>query len=134
MPFKDGSYDDAEFWELITSDTPTLLAFWSHTCAPCKVMAPVFERLGKRFKRRMAFVAVSVYDREDIAKRFGVSSTPTFIITRRGKSLRHIYGVIHESKFAEQLETYALPAPPEEPKDQKRGILERFRRREVTRG
>ena len=134
MPYKDGSYDDQEFWEQIQSDTPTLLAFWNLNCAPCHVMAPVFERLNKRFKRRMEFVAVSVYDREDIAKRFGVSSTPTFIITKRGKALRHIYGVIHEAKFAEQLEAYALPAPLDEPGDQKRGILGRFRRREVTRG
>lgn len=129
MPFKDGSYDDAEFWDQIGSDAPTLLGFWNHDCAPCKVMAPVFERLGKRFKHRMEFVAVSVYDRPDIAQRFGVSSTPTFIVTRRGKALRHFYGVIHERVMAEHLEPLALPALVAAAEGEKTGLLARFFRR-----
>lgn len=126
MPFKDGSYDDKGFWEQIQSDTPTLLAFWNHNCAPCHVMAPVFERLGKRFKRRMEFVAVSVYDRPDIAGRFGVSSTPTFIVTRRGKALRHFYGVVHERVLTEHLEPYAFAAAESDISEEKRGLLARL--------
>ena len=42
-------------------------------------MAPVFARLGKHYRRRIEFIAVNAYDRPDIAKRFGVSSTPTFL-------------------------------------------------------
>jgi thioredoxin-like negative regulator of GroEL len=89
-------------------------------------MAPIFERLGKRFMRRMEFVAVSVYDRPDIAGRFGVSSTPTFIVTRRGKAMRHFYGVIHERVMAEHLEPYALVAAASDDGEQKRGLLARL--------
>ncbi len=128
MPFKDGGYDDAEFWGQVKSDAPTFLAFWNHTCAPCKVMAPIFERLAKRYRGRMEFIAISVYDREDIAKRFGVTSTPTFILTRRGKALRHAYGVIHESKLAELLDQYAPPSPGGAEVTGRRGLLSWFRR------
>ena len=126
MPFKDGSYDDAEFWDQVRSDTPTLLGFWNHDCAPCKVKATVFERHGKRFKRSMEFVAVSVYDRPDIAQRFGLSSTPTFIVTRRGKALRHFYGVVHERIMAEHLEPLALPTLVAAAEDEKPGLLARL--------
>lgn len=128
MPEKDGSYEDREFWEQVRSDTPVLLGFWDHTCAPCKVMAPVFERLAKRYKRRMEFVAVNVYDRPDIARRFGVTSTPTFIATRSGKTLRTFQGVIHERVMAEHLEPLALPAPEREPAEERRGLFGWFRR------
>ena len=30
MLFKDGGYDDEEFWELIGSETPAFLGFWTH--------------------------------------------------------------------------------------------------------
>lgn len=106
---KSEEYTDEAFWEQIQSDSHTFLAFWSHTCAPCKVMAPVFERLSKRYRGSIEFVAVSTYDRPDMAKRFGISSTPTFILARRGKALRHFYGVIREQVLAEHLSAFALP-------------------------
>ncbi len=111
---KGEDYSDEAFWDQVRSDEHTFLAFWSHTCPPCKVMAPVFERLGKRFRGSIEFVAVSTYDRPDMAKKFGISSTPTFILARRGKALRRFYGVIREQALAEQLSAYAPPtAPPD---------------------
>ena len=111
---KSEDYSDDAFWDQVRSDSHTFLAFWSHTCPPCKVMAPVFERLGKRFQGSIEFVAVSTYDRPDMAKKFGISSTPTFILARRGKALRRFYGVIREQALAEQLSAYAPPtAPPD---------------------
>lgn len=111
MPDKDGSYDDQAFWAQIQADSPTLLAFWNHNCAPCKVMAPVFERVGKRFKRRIEFIAVNVYDRPDIARKFAVASTPTFLVVRNGKAVRRLSGVMHEQTLSGHLEGYALPIP-----------------------
>ncbi len=111
---KSEEYTDDAFWDQVRSDSHTFLAFWSHTCPPCKVMAPVFERLSKRFEGSIEFLAVSTYDRPDMAKRFGISSTPTFILARRGKALRRFYGVIREQVLAEQLSAFAPPtAPPD---------------------
>lgn len=111
---KSEEYTDEVFWDQIRSDSHTFLAFWSHTCPPCKMMAPVFERLGKRYQGSIEFVAVSTYDRPDLAKKFGISSTPTFILARKGKALRRFYGVMREQALAEQLSAFAPPtAPPE---------------------
>lgn len=111
---KSEEYTDEVFWDQIRSDSHTFLAFWSHTCPPCKMMAPVFERLGKRYQGSIEFVAVSTYDRPDLAKKFGISSTPTFILARKGKALRRFYGVMREQALAEQLSAFAPPtAPPD---------------------
>jgi thioredoxin-like negative regulator of GroEL len=77
----------------------------------------------------MEFVAVNVYDRPDVANRFGVSSTPTFIVARRGKALRHFYGVVPERVMAEHLEPLALPAHVTTPEAEKIGLLARLFRR-----
>ncbi len=111
---KSEEYTDDAFWDQVGSDSHTFLAFWSHTCPPCKVMAPIFERLGKRFRGSIEFVAVSTYDRPDMAKRFGISSTPTFVLARRGKAVRRFYGVIREQTLAEELSKFSPPtAPPD---------------------
>ena len=91
------------------------------------MMAPVFARLAKHYRKRIEFIAVNVYDRPDIAKRFGVRLTPTFLVLRQGKALRHFYGNIPEAVLKQHLDPYA-PLPPEEPDDgDGQGLLSRLR-------
>ena len=91
-------------------------------------MAPVFARLGKHYRKRIEFIAVNTYDRPDIAKRFGVKSTPTFILTRKGKALRLFYGNIPEPLLKQQLAPHAPPAPEgaDEEEERERGLLSRL--------
>ncbi|MCH7999151.1 MAG: thioredoxin family protein [Chloroflexi bacterium] len=87
----------------------------------------MFARLGKHYRKRIEFIAVNTYDRPDIAKRFGVSSTPTFILTRKGKALRRFYGNIPEPLLKQHLAPHAPPAPEgEEEEEEERGLLSRF--------
>lgn len=90
-------------------------------------MAPVFARLGKYYRSRMPFVAINASDRPDMAKRFGVSSTPTFIVTRKGKALRRFHGNIPEALLKQYLEPIAPPPPEGEQEEERRGgILSRL--------
>ena len=91
-------------------------------------MAPVFGRLGKVFKGRIEFVAINVYDRPDMAKRFGVRATPTFLLIRKGKALRHFYGNIPEPLLKQHLAPYAPPPPENEaaPNETERGLVARL--------
>jgi thioredoxin-like negative regulator of GroEL len=89
-------------------------------------MAPVFARLGKHYRRRIEFIAVNAYDRPDIAKRFGVSSTPTFILMRKGKALRHFYGNIPEVLLKQHLDPHAPPSPVGREEEQEGGLLSRL--------
>ena len=91
-------------------------------------MAPVFARLGKHYRKRIEFIAVNTYDRPDIAKRFGVSSTPTFILTRKGKALRRFYGNIPEPLLKQHLASHAplLPEGEDVDEDEERGLLSRL--------
>jgi len=89
-------------------------------------MAPVFGRLAKHYRKRIEFIAVNAYDRPDIAKRFGVKSTPTFILTRKGKALRRLYGNIPEALLKQHLEPHAPSLPESEEEDEEGGLLSRF--------
>lgn len=86
-------------------------------------MAPVFARLGKHYRKRMPFVAINASDRPDMAKRFGVNRTPTFIVTRKGKALRRFYGNIPEAILKRYLDPFAPPPTEEDDEDQGRGGL-----------
>jgi thioredoxin-like negative regulator of GroEL len=91
-------------------------------------MAPVFGRLSKVYKGRIAFVAVNAYDRPDMAKRFGVRATPTFILMRKGKALRHFYGNVPEPLLKQHLAPYAPPPGENADDDEGGGVLSRVLR------
>lgn len=89
-------------------------------------MAPVFGRLSKHYRKRIEFIAVNAYDRPDIAKKFGVTSTPTFILTRKGKALRRFYGNIPEPLLKQHLEPHAPPRFEGEEEEEERGLFSRI--------
>lgn len=91
-------------------------------------MAPVFGRLAKHYRNRIEFIAVNAYDRPDMAKRFGVTAVPTFVLVRNGKALRRFYGNIPEPLLKQHLGSYA-PASAggqDEPQGAKQGLLSRL--------
>ena len=90
-------------------------------------MAPVFARLGKQYRKRIEFIAVNAYDRPDIAKRFGVKSTPTFILTRKGEALRRFYGNIPEALLKQHLDPHAPPPREGDDEREERGLFSRLR-------
>ena len=89
-------------------------------------MAPVFGRLAKHYKKRIEFIAVNAYDRPDIAKRFGVRATPTFILVRKGKSLRRFHGNMPEPLLKQHLASFAPPAPVGDIEESEPGLLSRL--------
>jgi putative thioredoxin len=93
-------------------------------------MAPVFGRLSKHYRKRIEFIAVNTYDRPDIAKRFGVKSTPTFVLAKRGKPLRRFYGNIPEVILKGHLDPYAPAAIDDGSGEERPGLLRRLFRRQ----
>ena len=89
-------------------------------------MAPVFARLAKHYRKRVEFIAVNAVDRPDIAKRFGVRSTPTFVLMRRGKSIRHFYGNVPEQAISKQIDPWAPKVEIEEEEEDNSGFLSRL--------
>ncbi len=90
-------------------------------------MAPVFGRLAKFYRNRIEFIGVNAHDRPDMARRFGVNATPTFILVRKGKALRHFYGNIPEALFKQHLAPFAPPPTESEVDEERKGLLARLR-------
>lgn len=71
--------------ELLESPTPCLVDFYADWCGPCRMLAPILEKLEKEYEGRVKIVKVNVDDRQSIASHFGVRSIPTIIFFAHGK-------------------------------------------------
>jgi thioredoxin 1 len=64
-------------------DGIVLIDFWAAWCGPCRVFAPVFERVSERHPDA-TFAKVDTEAEPDLAGRYGITSIPTLVIYRDG--------------------------------------------------
>ena len=80
--------------EMISNDL-LLVDFWAEWCGPCKSMHPIFTRMAKKYKR-VRFARVNVDNAQDIARKYGVQSIPTFIMFKNGEIANTMVGAVGE--------------------------------------
>jgi thioredoxin 1 len=90
--------------EVPVKDMVTMVDLGAKSCIPCKMMAPILEKLEKGYKGRAAIVFLDVSKDSELAKRFGVSVIPTQIFyDKQGKEVLRHAGFMSEEAIVTQL-------------------------------
>ena len=81
-----------------------IIDFYAYWCNPCKTMLPVFEELKSEFTN-IEFEKINIEESEEAGK-FGVTSIPTFIITKNNAEISRKNGVMTKEAFKNWLQPY----------------------------
>ena len=96
---------DADFKEkILDSDIPVVVDFWAEWCGPCKMMAPVFEKLASEYDSRVGFAKVDVDENQQYAGTYGIRGIPTLLVFRGGEEVDRIVGYSPEDQIRSRLE------------------------------
>ena len=76
----------------------TMVDLGARACIPCKMMAPILEKLEKVYAGRAAVVFFDVWKDQAPAKRFGIRTIPTQIFF--DKDVKEVYR--HEGFLSEE--------------------------------
>lgn len=93
-----------EFDELIAGDKPVVCDFFATWCGPCKMLAPVMDRLSGEYGDRAEFVKVDIDENFDLAARYGIMSIPLVAVFRGGEMADKSLGFTPEGEMREFLE------------------------------
>ncbi|KAJ7566743.1 hypothetical protein O6H91_02G116600 [Diphasiastrum complanatum] len=77
--------------EAISSNQLIVVDFTATWCGPCKMMAPIFLDLSKKYLN-VIFLKVDVDQLADITNQWGVSAMPTFVFILDGKPIDKVVG------------------------------------------
>jgi len=82
----------------------TMIDLGAKKCIPCKMMAPILEKIEKNYKGKAAIIFIDVWKNKDQAKRFGIRAIPTQIFfNKKGKEVYRHVGFMGEKAIIEQL-------------------------------
>ncbi|GAA4247212.1 thioredoxin [Dactylosporangium darangshiense] len=74
------------FAEKVQGDGITLVDFWAEWCGPCRMFAPVYERVSDA-NPDIVFGKVDTEAQQALAAEFNIRSIPTLMIVRDGVAL-----------------------------------------------
>ena len=68
-----------------TSQGTCLVDFWATWCGPCRMQAPVLEKLDAELGGSVKIFKVDVDENPALAQKLGIASIPTLLATENGK-------------------------------------------------
>lgn len=93
--------------EVLSSETPVLVDFWSPGCGPCRLQDPVIKELAAEVDGQFQFKKVNVWDEPDLAAQFQISAVPTLLIFNHGEVVKALVGYQDKTRLLRALQETA---------------------------
>jgi len=98
---------DASFEkEVVNADKPVLVDFWAEWCGPCRMIAPVLEKLAEEYAGSLKIAKLDVDNNPEVAEQFEVMSIPTMILFKDGKPVERMVGYVPRTRLLSKLKPY----------------------------
>jgi thioredoxin 2 len=95
---------DADLGAALDTKQLVLIDLWAPWCGPCRMVAPVLERLATRYAGRLKVVKVNVDDNPGAARSYDASSIPTLVMVKDGTTVGRVVGAQPEPALVAQIE------------------------------
>jgi len=89
---------------------PVLVDFWAPWCGPCRMVAPVVDKIAQTYQGRLKVVKLNTDDSPSIAGKYEVSGIPALILFKGGEPVDRIVGYVPEKQLSAMVEKHLAPA------------------------
>ena len=82
--------------EVLDRDGISIVDFYADWCGPCKMMAPVIDKIAEE-NPELNVAKVNVDHEGELAAQFGIMSIPTLVIFKDGREINRSLGAKNKS-------------------------------------
>ncbi len=79
--------------------------FTATWCPPCKMLAPIFERVAENNEGKVKFFKVDIDENVETAAKYGVQSIPNLLFFKDGQVVDQHVGMIPEGQLTSKVES-----------------------------
>lgn len=82
--------------EVLNSEKPVLLEFYSDGCIPCKMLSPLLGELEEKYSG-IKFAKTNTAFAVDLVKKYNIEATPTIVFFNSGEEFKRTKGFVNKN-------------------------------------
>jgi thioredoxin 1 len=89
--------------EVLQSQEPVLVDFTATWCGPCKVLAPIVEKVAEEAGGKYKVAKVDIDDAPGVTQRYGIRGVPTVLVFKGGQKVDQHVGITNKETLLKML-------------------------------
>ena len=98
---------DAAFEKtVLQSSLPVIVDFWAPWCGPCKMVAPILDKIATEYAGKLVVAKVNTDENSEYAMKYGVQGIPTMLLIYDGKIVNRQVGALPEPMLRDLVDQF----------------------------
>jgi len=100
---------DAAFEKVVLqSALPVIVDFWAPWCGPCRMMAPILDKIAKEMAGKLVVAKVNTDEDAQWAIHYGVQGIPTMLFVANGQIVHEQVGAVPEKNIRQLIDQFLM--------------------------
>lgn len=95
---------DTDFAAAIDTRALVVVDLWAPWCGPCRMIAPILDKIATEYAGRVKVVKVNVDDNPDVSYQFKVQSIPLVVLLKDGQQVDTLMGAQSPQAYRQRID------------------------------
>ena len=101
------NYEQNKEWKF-EGDLPCMIDFYADWCGPCKMVAPIMDKLANEYDGKVNFYKINTEAEQELAMAFGIQSIPSLLFIPKEGQPQMATGALPENTIKQIIDEQLL--------------------------